>query len=61
MFSHLFGALSVCGLFCPIAADRHAAPPARAASGSIDEQKRALRSLARFHIGEVLGADEIGH
>jgi hypothetical protein len=56
----LFGALSVCRLFCSIAADRHAAPSTRAASSSIDEQKRASRPLARFHIGEVLCADEVG-
>jgi hypothetical protein len=48
------------GLFCSIAADRHAAPPARTASSSVDEQKRTLRPLARFHVGEVLCADEVG-
>jgi len=44
--------LPVGGLLCSIAADRHTAPPSRMASGSIDEEKRAGRPLASFHVGE---------
>ncbi len=47
------------GLFGAIAADRHAAPPARMTAGSIDKEKRAGRSLASFQVGEVLQADEV--
>jgi hypothetical protein len=56
----LLEALSVRGLFCPIAADRHAAPPSRTAPSSIDEEERALGTLARLYVGEVFGADKIG-
>src|SRR5271156_3501573 len=52
-------AISVSSLFCAIAANRHTTPPARMTMGSIDEEKRTGRSLASFHIGEVLCADEV--
>src|SRR2546429_7567633 len=58
LFPGLLSTLAVSGLLRAIAADCHAAPPARGASGAIDEEKRAGRPLARFQIGEVLGADE---
>ena len=51
--------ISVSSLLCAIAADCHAAPPARMTAGSIDEEKRTGRSLASFHVGEVLCADEV--
>ena len=51
--------VSVRRLFCSIATDRHAAPPSGMTSGSIDEEKRAGRPLASFHLGEVLCADEL--
>ena len=52
--------LPVRRLLCPIAADGHAAPPARVASGSINEKERAACALASLHVGEILGADKIG-
>jgi hypothetical protein len=36
--------ISVSSLLCSVAADCHAAPPSRVASGSIDEEKRAGQS-----------------
>jgi hypothetical protein len=51
--------ISVSGLFCSIAADRHAAPPARVMPGSIDKDQCAGWSLASFHVGEVLCAGEV--
>jgi hypothetical protein len=56
----LLGTLSVRGLVCSIPADRHAAPATRMATGSIDEKELAFRALARFHVGEVFGADKVG-
>jgi len=55
----LFEPISVSSLLCPIAADSHAAPFARMTAGAIDKEERAGRSLASFHIGEVLVADEV--
>jgi hypothetical protein len=55
----LLSTLAVSGLFRAIAADCHAAPPARSAAGAIDEEKRAGRPLACFQMGEILGADEV--
>jgi hypothetical protein len=51
--------ISVSSLFCAIAANRHTAPPAPMTVGSIEEEKRTGWSLASFHIGEVLYADEV--
>jgi hypothetical protein len=51
--------LSVRGLLCPIAAGRHAAPSSPMAAGPIEKEKRTGRPFASFHIGEVLGADEV--
>jgi hypothetical protein len=51
--------ISVRSLFCAIAADCHAAPPARMTAGSINEEKGTGRSLATFHVREVLHADEV--
>jgi hypothetical protein len=51
--------ISVRSLFCAIAANRHTAPPAPMTVGSIEEEKGTGWSLASFHIGEVLYADEV--
>ena len=59
-FFGALGTLPMRRLLCPIAADRHAAPPSHMASGSIDEQKRAGRPFAGFHVGKVFRADEVG-
>ena len=51
--------ISVRGLFCSIAADRHAAPPSGMPTSSIDEEKRARGSFAGLHLGEIFRADEV--
>ena len=59
LFPDLLSTLAISSLLRAIAADCHAAPPARRPSGAIDEEKRTGRPLACFQIGEVLGADEV--
>jgi hypothetical protein len=51
--------ISVSGLFRSVATHGHAAPSSRMTAGSIDEEKRAGRTFAGFHVGEILRADEI--
>src|SRR5262245_49493104 len=50
--------LPVSGDLRPVAADRHAAPPARVPSRVIGKQQCAPMTLARFHVGEVFVADK---
>ena len=51
-------ALPMRSLLCTIPAYRHAAPAPGASACVICEQQRAGRSLARLHIGEILGDDQ---
>jgi len=51
---------AVRGLFGPIAADRHAAPPSRPPPPMVGKYQRAGVSLARFDVGEIFLAHELG-
>jgi hypothetical protein len=50
--------MSMSGLLCPVAADGHAAPPARTTARAVNEDQRAGRTFTRFHVCEILLAHE---
>src|SRR5262249_8059049 len=55
-----FHPIAMRGLFGAVAADRHAAPPARASACVVGEHQRAAVTFACLHIGEVFLADKSG-
>ena len=49
------------GLFRPITASRHTAPPTGMAMGAVQEQQGAGRPFATFDLGEIVITDKLGH
>lgn len=61
LFPGAFGSCREGRSLCPIAADGHAAPPARVSMALVEKEKRAFSAFAGLDLLEVGRADEFGN